>query len=229
VADHRPPLGGAGLRRVGMPDPSVSTIRQPDARYTITRFTERDFPNAEFGPHSRHTSTIDDSCHAVVDAWRRWPRPGGKQRRAVLDAGLVLDPLIGSRLASLEVMSVTQLGARCILISLAGESLWEFDHSAGEDLVVLLSNDGTLTHCGGYLPQRFDPRTRHLDIEAVLDPDGPAAQWVATVVSGEPVTTLDRGRTPVFCLHRFRQSRSTQQSDRTVRSGYRPVGRPSTS
>ena len=108
----------------------------------------------------------------------------------MLDAGLVLDPPVGTRLASFEVISVTQLGTRRLLISLAGESPWGFDYCAGQDLVLVVANDGARTDYGRYLIKRSDPRTRHLHIEAVLEPDGPAAQWVASVVPGEPVTAI---------------------------------------
>jgi hypothetical protein len=107
------------------------TIRQPGARFTITRSIERDFPDAEFGPHSQHTSAIDDSCHAVVEAKRRWPHSGERQRCAMLERGAVLDALIGTRVVSFEVISVTQLSCRRrLLISLAGESPWEVDYSS---------------------------------------------------------------------------------------------------
>jgi NADPH-dependent ferric siderophore reductase len=118
----------------------------------------------------------------------------------VLEAGPVLDPLIGTRLASFEVISVTQLSTRRLLISLAGESPWEFDYSAGQDLLLLVANDGTHTDYGRYLIKRFDPRTRHLNIEAVLEPDGPAARWAASVVPGEPVSAIGPREDQVHCL-----------------------------
>jgi NADPH-dependent ferric siderophore reductase len=108
----------------------------------------------------------------------------------VLEAELVLDPLIVTRVASFEVISVSPLSCRRLLISLAGESPWEFDYSAGQDLVLVVANDGARTDCGRYLVKRFEPRTRHLDIEAVLEPDGPAARWAASVVPGEPVAAI---------------------------------------
>jgi hypothetical protein len=111
----------------------------------------------------------------------------------VLDAGLVLDPLVGARVPSFEVISVTQLRTRCLLISLAGESPWGFDYCAGQDLVLVVANDGARTDYGRYLVKRSDPRTRHLSIEAVLEPDGPAARWAASVVPGEPVAAIGPG------------------------------------
>jgi len=200
VAVRRPPLGGDGsaLRRDARPI-SRSTTRQPGARYTITRFTEHDLPAADCGPQSRHTSAIDDSCDAVIAAQRRWPQPGGKRWCVVLEAGLVSDPLIGTRLVSLEVISVTQLSTRRLLISLAGESPWESNYFAGQDLLLAVANDGASTDYGRYLIKSFDPRTRHLNIEAVLEPDGPAAQWVATVVPGEPVTAIGPRERDVDC------------------------------
>jgi hypothetical protein len=182
VAVRRPLLGGDGSvpRRDAGPI-SRSTTRQQGVRYTITRFTERDLPDAEFGPHSRHASTIDDSRHAVVAAKCPWPHSGGKQWCVVSEAGLVLDPLI----------SVSPLSCRRLLISLAGESPWEFDYSADQDLVLVVANDGASTDYGRYLIKRFDRRTRHLNIEAVLEPDGPATRWAASVVPGEPVAGLD--------------------------------------
>ena len=53
-----------------------------------------------------------------------------------------------------------------------------------------MANDGASTDYGRYLIKRFDPRTRHLNIEAVLEPDGPAARWAASVVPGEPVAAI---------------------------------------
>ena len=117
----------------------------------------------------------------------------------MLEAGLVSDPLIGTRLVSLEVISVTQLSTRRLLISLAGESPWESDYFAGQDLLLAVANDGASTDYGRYLIKSFDPRTRHLNIEAVLEPDGPAAQWVATVVPGEPVTAIGPRERDVDC------------------------------
>jgi len=102
----------------------------------------------------------------------------------------VLDRLIGRRVVSFEVISVTQLTTRRLLISLAGESPWGFDYSAGQELLLVVANDGTRTDYGRYVIKRFDPRTRHLHIEAVLEPDGPAAQWAASVVPGEPVAAI---------------------------------------
>jgi NADPH-dependent ferric siderophore reductase len=102
----------------------------------------------------------------------------------------VLDPLSAAHLASFEVIAVTQLSTRLLLISLAGESPWRFDYSAGQDLLVVVANDGTRSDYGRYLIKKFDPRTRHLNIEAVLEPDGPAARWAATVVPGEPVAAI---------------------------------------
>jgi len=188
VADRRPPLGedGSAPRR-DAGRICRSTTRRPGALYTIIRFTDRHFPDADFGPHSRHTSAIDDSCHAVVAEKRRWPPSGGRQRCAVLERGAVLDPLIITHVASFEVISVTPLSCRRLLISLACESPWEFDYSAGQDLVLVVANDGARADYGRYLIKRFDPRTGHLNIEAVLEPDGPAARWAASVVPGEPV------------------------------------------
>ena len=54
----------------------------------------------------------------------------------------MLDPPIVLRLASFEVISVTQPRTRRLLISLAGESPWDFDYSAGQDLLLLVANDG---------------------------------------------------------------------------------------
>lgn len=54
----------------------------------------------------------------------------------------MLDPAIETRLVSFEVISVTQLTTRRRLISLVGESPWEFDYSAGQDLVLVVVNDG---------------------------------------------------------------------------------------
>ena len=93
-------------------------------------------------------------------------------------------------LVSFEVISVTQQSTRRLLISLAGESPWEFDYAAGEALVLLVANDGTRADYGRYLIKRFDPHTRHLNIEAVLEPDGHATQWAASVVPGEPVSAI---------------------------------------
>jgi Siderophore-interacting FAD-binding domain len=191
VAVRRPPLGGGGYvpRRDAGPI-SRSTTRQPGVRYTITHFTERDLPDAECGSYSRHASAIDDSWHAGVVASRRWPHPGGKQLCVVLEAGVVLDPLIDARVAGFEVISVTQLTTRRLLISLAGESPWHFDYSASRELLLVVANDGSRTDYGRFLIKRFDPRTRHLSIVAVLEPDGPAARWAATVVPGEPVAAV---------------------------------------
>jgi hypothetical protein len=191
VVVPRPPLdedGSVPYRNAG--PTSRFTTRRPGARYTITRFTDRDLPAADFGSHTRHPSAIDDSCQAVAAAKRRWLHFGAKRWCVVLDAELVSDPLIGTRLASLEVISITQLSCRRLLISLVGESPWEFDCSAGQDLLLMVANDGASTDYGRYLIKRFDPRTRHLDIEAVLEPDGPAARWAATVVPGEPVAAI---------------------------------------
>jgi Siderophore-interacting FAD-binding domain len=195
MAVPRPPLGGDGSvpRRDAGPI-CRSTTRPPGARYTITRSTERDVSDAEFGSHARHTSAIDDSCHGVVAA-RRWqPHSGGRQRYVVLAAGLVLDPPIDTCLASFEVISVTQLSTRRFLISLAGESPWEFDYSAGQDLLLVVAKNGTRADYGRYLIKRSDPRTRHLHIEVVLEPDGPAARWAASVVPGEPVAGIGPGQ-----------------------------------
>jgi NADPH-dependent ferric siderophore reductase len=104
----------------------------------------------------------------------------------------VLHPLIDMRMANFEVINVTQLATRRLLISLAGESPWEFDCSTGQELLLVVANDGAPTDYGRYLIKRFDPHTRCLDIEAVLEPDGPAAQWAASVVPGEPVTAIGR-------------------------------------
>ena len=93
-------------------------------------------------------------------------------------------------MVSFEVISVTQLSCHRLLISLVGESPWEFDYSVDQALLLLVANDGTRTDYGRYLIQRFDPRTRHLNIEAVLEPDGPPARWRATVVPGEPVAAI---------------------------------------
>jgi Fur family ferric uptake transcriptional regulator len=89
------------------------------------------------------------------------------------------------------------------LISLAGESPWESDYFPGQDLLLAVANDGASTDYGRYLIKRFDPRTRHLNIEAVLEPDGPAAQWVATVVPGEPVTAIGLRECDVDCGVRY--------------------------
>jgi hypothetical protein len=49
----------------------------------------------------------------------------------MLERGAVLDALIGTRVVSFEVISVTQLSCRRrLLISLAGESPWEVDYSS---------------------------------------------------------------------------------------------------
>jgi hypothetical protein len=124
MAGHPPHLGGEGFvpRRDAGPI-CRSTTRQLAARYTITRSTDRDLPDAEFGSYSCHTSAICDSTNAA--AWCRWPHSGGKQRCVVLEAGLLLDPQMEVRLASFEVISVTQLRTRRLLISLAGESATE--------------------------------------------------------------------------------------------------------
>jgi NADPH-dependent ferric siderophore reductase len=53
--------------------------------------------------------------------------------------------------------------------------------------MLLVANDGTLTDYGRYVVTEFDPRTKHLKIEADLEPDGPAARWASSVVPGEPV------------------------------------------
>jgi NADPH-dependent ferric siderophore reductase len=88
------------------------------------------------------------------------------------------------------VISVTPLTCRRLLISLAGESPWELDCSAGQDLLLVVANDDAPTDYGRYVIKSFDRRTRHLKIEAVLEPDGPAAQWAASVVPGEPVRAI---------------------------------------
>jgi NADPH-dependent ferric siderophore reductase len=108
----------------------------------------------------------------------------------VVERGLVLDPPSGTRLASFEVISVTQHSCRGLLILLAGESPWEFDYSAGQDLVLVVANDGARADYAHYLIKRSDPRMRHLNIEAVLEPDSPAARWAASVVPGEPVAAI---------------------------------------
>jgi hypothetical protein len=152
VAVRRPHLDGDGSVPRRNAEPICrSTTRQLAARYTTTRFTERDLQDAEFGPHFRHTAAIDDSCHALVTAKRRWPYSAGKQRCAVLERGAVLDPLIGTRVVSFEVISVTQLSCRRLLISLAGESPWGFEYSAGQELLLVVANDGTRTDYGRYL------------------------------------------------------------------------------
>jgi hypothetical protein len=191
VAVRRPPLGGGGYvpRRDAGPI-SRFTTRQPGVGYTVTHFTERDLPDAECVSYSRHTSAIDDSWHPDVAAKRRWPHSGGRQRCAVLDSALVLDPLIGTRVPSFQVISVTQVSCRRLLISLAHESPWKFDYTAGQYLVLVVANDGARAGYGRYLIKRFDPRTRHLTIVAVLEPDGPAAHWAASVVPGEPVAAI---------------------------------------
>jgi hypothetical protein len=111
MAGHPPHLGGEGFvpRRDAGPI-CRSTTRQLAARCTITRSTDRDLPDAEFGSYSCHTSAIGDSTNAAARC--RWPHPGGKQRCVVLEAGLLLDPLMEVRLASFEVISVTQLRTR---------------------------------------------------------------------------------------------------------------------
>jgi len=115
----------------------------------------------------------------------------------VLEAGVVLDPLIDAHVAGFEVISVTQLTARRLLISLAGESPWEFDYSAGQELMLVVANYGARIDYGRFLIKRFDPRIRHLNIEAVLEPDGPAARWAATVVPGEPVAAVGPREDPM--------------------------------
>jgi hypothetical protein len=91
----------------------------------------------------------------------------------------VLDRLIGRRVVSFEVISVIQLSCRRLLITLAGESPWDFSYSAGQELLLVVAKDGARTDYGRYLIKSFDPRTRHLNIEAVLEPDGSAARWAA--------------------------------------------------
>ena len=108
----------------------------------------------------------------------------------MLNAGSMFGPQIGTLLVSFEVISVTQQSARRLLISLAGESPWESDFAAGEELLLLVADDGTRTDYGRCLIKRFDPRTRHLNIEAVLEPDGHDTQWAASVVPGEPVSAF---------------------------------------
>jgi hypothetical protein len=83
-----------------------------------------------------------------------------------------------------------QLSCRRPSISLVSESPWEFDYGAGQDLLLVVANDGARIGYGRYLIKRFDPCIRHLTIEAVLAPDGPAAQWAASVVPGEPVAAI---------------------------------------
>jgi NADPH-dependent ferric siderophore reductase len=111
----------------------------------------------------------------------------------VLATGVVLDSLTDTRLASFEVISVTQLTTRRLLISLVGESPWEFDYSADQELLLVVANDGARTDYGRYLIKGIDRRTGHLNIEAVLEPDGPAARWAASVVPGEPVAAIGPG------------------------------------
>ena len=189
MAGHPPHLGGDGSvpRRDAGPI-YRSTTRQLAARYTVTRSIERDLPDAEFGAYSCHASAINDSTNAV--AWCRWPYSEAKQRCVLLEAGPLLDPPIVLRLTSFEVISVTQPRTRRLLISLAGESPWDFDYSPGQDLLLLVANDGTRGDYGRYLIKRSNPRIRHLSIEAVLESDGPAARWAASVVPGEPVSGI---------------------------------------
>jgi NADPH-dependent ferric siderophore reductase len=120
---------------------------------------------------------------------------------AMLETGLVFDPQIGARLASFEVISVTQLGTHRLSISLAGESPWVFDYSTGQVLLLVSSNDGVLAEYGRYPIKRFDARTRHLEIEAVLEPDGSAARWAASVVPGEPVSAIGLGHQMEWEVH----------------------------
>jgi NADPH-dependent ferric siderophore reductase len=91
---------------------------------------------------------------------------------------------------SFEVVAVTQLSSRRLLISLAAESPWQFDYAAGQDLLLVVASDGAQAVYGRYMVRRFDPHTRRLDIEAVLELDGPAARWAASVVPGEPVSSI---------------------------------------
>jgi NADPH-dependent ferric siderophore reductase len=107
-----------------------------------------------------------------------------------VEHGALLDRLIGRRVVSFEVISVTQLSCRRLLITLAGESPWDFSYSAGQELLLVVAKDGAPTDYGRYLIKSFHPRTRHLNIEAVLEPDGPAARWAASVVPGEPVAAI---------------------------------------
>jgi NADPH-dependent ferric siderophore reductase len=99
------------------------------------------------------------------------------------------DSLTDTGTASFEVVTVTQLSARRLLISLAAETPWECHYAAGQDLLLVVAKDGDRAVHGRYTVRRFDPYRRHLDIEAVLELDGPAARWAASVVPGEPVSS----------------------------------------
>jgi hypothetical protein len=114
--------------------------------------------------------------------------------KTVVEAGLVLDPRTGTRLVGFEVISVALLSTSRLLISLAIESPWEFDYSAGRDLFLLVGNEGACPAFGRYQIKIIDPGTRHLEIVAALGPDGPAARWAASVVPGEPVAAIGPGR-----------------------------------
>jgi NADPH-dependent ferric siderophore reductase len=99
------------------------------------------------------------------------------------------DSLTGTETVSFEVVAVAQLSSRRLLISLAAESPWQFDY-AGQDLLLGVASDGARPVYGHYMVRQFELDTRHLDIEAVLERDGPAARWAASVVSGEPVSSI---------------------------------------
>jgi NADPH-dependent ferric siderophore reductase len=100
------------------------------------------------------------------------------------------DPLAGAPYLTLEVLEVTQLDPFRLRISLVADSLGNIDHLPGQDLMLRVADSGTRAVHRRYTIRDFDPGTRLLDLEVVLGPDGPGAQWAASVVPGETVSAI---------------------------------------
>jgi len=80
-------------------------------------------------------------------------------------------------------------------VSLTGADLQDLTYKPGQDLVLAMPlGDGT-TGRRHYTIRRFDPVSRHLDIDFVLHGDSPSGNWARSVRTGDRIEAMGpRGR-----------------------------------
>lgn len=93
-------------------------------------------------------------------------------------------------LLNLRVEAITDSGTATRTLRLAGDDLAEFGYQPGQDLMILADSSGGRIIRRRYTIRRLDRAARTVDLQIVIDSDGPGAAWALALKVGDPVEAI---------------------------------------